>query len=97
MRLKQGELSIQLVNIRSLRMNLNSVLFKDGTDIIVFSEVWTYSYEESQFGIAGYNCYFTSNDSYRAKGVAIFVAQTSGSQSGVRGAFSGGPRQSRTL
>ena len=39
----------------------------------ILCETWSYSYDETQFNVAGYNSFFTSNDSYRAGGVAIYV------------------------
>ena len=66
------------MNIRGIRANLDlfvAELLQPESDIIVFSESWTYSFNEGLFKIAGFRGFFRSNDGYRAGGVAVFVRQ----------------------
>ena len=70
------ELTIQVINIRSMRKNMDtfvSVLMEQSAHVVIFTESWTYSYDENLFSIPGYKGLFAFNDSYRSGGVAVFV------------------------
>lgn len=67
-----------LVNIRSLRRNLNEFLCILETafikpEVLVFTEIWIYSHETGLYTIPGYRGYFTCQDSGVAGGVAVYV------------------------
>lgn len=67
-----------LVNIRSLRQNLNEFLctLEEATlkpDILILTEIWIYTYETGAYGIHGYREYFTCQDTNMAGGVAVYI------------------------
>lgn len=67
-----------LVNIRSLRRNLDEFLCILETaflkpEVIVFTEIWIFSHETGLYSIPGYRSYFACQDSGVAGGVAVYV------------------------
>ena len=68
-----------MLNIRSLRKNLDIFVAKflePDIQVIVLTETWIYSYEETLYCIPGFRGFFKSNDSYRAGGVAVYVRES---------------------
>lgn len=70
--------SCLLVNIRSLRQNLNEFICAlESTDvkpeILIFTEIWIYTHEVGLYSIHGYNSYFACQNRGVAGGVGVYV------------------------
>lgn len=70
--------SCLLVNIRSLRRNLNEFVctleaIHVKPEILVLTEIWIYTHEIELYNILGYRSYFACQDSGAAGGVAVYV------------------------
>ena len=95
-RLQCEVLSIQIINIRSIRSNLElfiTTLLKQKTDLIVLTETWSHSSEENLFGIPGYKGFHKANDNYRAGGVSVFVKEEIHTSDMATTSSTGGERQ----
>ena len=71
-------ITIQVLYIQSVNINHDlfiASLLESHVSIIVFTEPWLYSSNENLLGIPGYRALFSSNDNYRAGGVAVFVRE----------------------
>ena len=69
-------INFHLLNIRSVKQNLDSyisLLGDDDVHVIVLTETWLDPTNEDTFNIPGYKSFFSSNPNYRAGGVAIYV------------------------
>ena len=74
----ERELSIYLLNIRSLRSNLTNLIGSlhgngERPHVLVLTETWIYSWEEQLYTVDGYTAYFNSRGEGQAGGVAIYV------------------------
>ena len=66
-----------MLNIRSIRKNLANymaTLYADNVEVIVLTETWLSKEKEQGCIIPGYRGHFSSNDTYRSGGVAVFVS-----------------------
>lgn len=70
-----------LQNIRSLRQNFDSLVchihsLSQLPNLIVLTEIWINDYEVDNYTIKGFNMFSNCNNTYRAGGVAVYVADS---------------------
>lgn len=80
---KNEQLNIICLNIQSIRNNKNRNKFDELNvfidsfnyivHVIILTEVWIYSEENTNYNIQNYSSYFCNNDEERAGGIVIYV------------------------
>lgn len=80
---KNEQLNIICLNIQSIRNNKNKNKFDELNvfidsfnyiiHVIILTEVWIYSEENTNYNIHNYNSYFCNNDEERAGGIVMYV------------------------